>query len=65
MIFTRGTTASLNLAAFSLGQLLLKGDDGADLRHGAPREHRSWHLVCERHGAQLKVIPVRTAASGT
>ena len=46
MIFHQWHTASLNLAAFSLGQLLLK-EDGVDLRHGAPREHRSWQMVCE------------------
>ncbi len=59
VIFTSGTTASLNLAAFSLGQLLLnKGDEV--LISGM--EHHSnivpWQLACERHGAKLKVIPI-------
>ena len=59
VIFTSGTTASLNLAAFSLGQLLLnKGDEV--LISGM--EHHSnivpWQLACERHGAKLRVIPI-------
>lgn len=59
VIFTSGTTASLNLAAFSLGQLLLKKDDEV-LISGI--EHHAnivpWQLACERQGAKLKVIPV-------
>jgi cysteine desulfurase/selenocysteine lyase len=59
VIFTSGTTASLNLAAFSLGQLLLKKGDEVLI---SGMEHHSnivpWQLACERHGAVLKVIPV-------
>ena len=59
VIFTSGTTASLNLAAFSLGQLLLKKGDEVLI---SVMEHHAnivpWQMVCERHGAQLKVIPV-------
>ena len=59
VIFTSGTTASLNLAAFSLGQLLLKQGDEVLI---SGMEHHAnivpWQMVCERHGAQLKVIPV-------
>ncbi|MCB0812649.1 MAG: cysteine desulfurase, partial [Flavobacteriales bacterium] len=59
VIFTSGTTASLNLAAFSLGQLLLKKGDEVLI---SGMEHHAnivpWQMVCERHGAQLKVIPV-------
>lgn len=59
VIFTSGTTASLNLAAFSLGQLLLmKGDEVVI----SGMEHHAnivpWQLACERHGAVLKVIPI-------
>nr|HPJ52749.1 aminotransferase class V-fold PLP-dependent enzyme [Flavobacteriales bacterium] len=58
VIFTSGTTASLNLAAFSLGQLLLKKGDEVLI---SGMEHHAnivpWQMVCERHGAQLKVIP--------
>ena len=59
VIFTSGTTGSLNLAAFSLGQLLLKKGDEVLI---SVMEHHAnivpWQMVCERHGAQLKVIPV-------
>jgi cysteine desulfurase/selenocysteine lyase len=59
VVFTSGTTASLNLAAFSLGQLLLKKGDEVLI---SEMEHHAnivpWQLACERHGAVLKVIPV-------
>ncbi len=59
VIFTSGTTASLNLAAFSLGQLLLKKGDEVLI---SGMEHHAnivpWQLACERHGAKLTVIPV-------
>lgn len=59
VIFTSGTTASLNLAAFSLGQLLLKKGDEVLI---SGMEHHAnivpWQLACERHGAVLKVIPI-------
>jgi cysteine desulfurase/selenocysteine lyase len=59
IIFTSGTTASINLAATSLGQLLLKRGDEVLI---SGMEHHSnivpWQLACERHGATLKVIPI-------
>ncbi len=59
VIFTNGTTASINLAATSLGQLLLKKGDEVVI---SGMEHHSnivpWQLACERHGAVLKVIPI-------
>jgi cysteine desulfurase/selenocysteine lyase len=59
VIFTSGTTASMNLAAFSLGQLLLKKGDEVLI---SGMEHHAnivpWQLACERHGATLKVIPI-------
>ncbi len=59
VIFTSGTTASLNLASFSLGQLLLKKGDEVLI---SGMEHHAnivpWQLACERHGAKLKVIPI-------
>lgn len=59
VIFTSGTTASMNLAAFSLGQLLLKPGDEVLI---SEMEHHAnivpWQMACERHGAKLKVIPV-------
>ncbi len=59
VVFTAGTTASLNLAAYSLGQLLLKPGDEVLI---TGMEHHAnivpWQLACERHGAVLKVVPV-------
>jgi cysteine desulfurase/selenocysteine lyase len=59
VIFTSGTTASMNLAAFSLGQLLLKKGDEVLI---SGMEHHAnivpWQMVCERHGAVLKVLPI-------
>jgi cysteine desulfurase/selenocysteine lyase len=59
VIFTSGTTASMNLAAFSLGQLLLKKGDEVLI---SGLEHHAnivpWQMACERHGAKLKVIPI-------
>ena len=59
IIFTSGTTTSINLVAVSLGQLLLKKGDEVLI---SGMEHHSnivpWQLACERHGAVLKVIPI-------
>ncbi|MCI1752049.1 MAG: cysteine desulfurase [Flavobacteriales bacterium] len=59
VIFTAGTTASLNLVANSLGQMLLKKADEVLI---SGMEHHAnivpWQLACERYGAKLKVIPV-------
>ena len=59
VILTSGTTASINLAATSLGQLLLKKGDEVVI---SGMEHHSnivpWQLACERYGAKLKVIPI-------
>lgn len=59
VIFTAGTTASLNLVANSLGQMLLKKGDEVLI---SGMEHHAnivpWQLACERYGAKLKVIPV-------
>lgn len=59
VIFTSGTTASLNLTAFSLGLLLLKPGDEVLI---SGMEHHAnivpWQLACERHGTKLKVIPI-------
>ena len=59
VIFTSGTTASINLAATSLGEMLLKQGDEVLI---SGMEHHSnivpWQMACERHGAVLKVIPI-------
>ena len=59
VIFTKGTTESLNIAAFSLGQLLLK--EGDEVLISTLEHHANivpWQLACERHGAVLKIIPI-------
>jgi len=58
IIFTRGTTESINLVATSFGQRLKSGDEV--LITGL--EHHSnivpWQLLCERTGARLVVAPI-------
>lgn len=58
LIFTRGTTESINLVANGFSQLLTKGDE-VIISH---LEHHSnivpWQLACEKSGAILKVIPM-------
>ena len=55
VIFTRGTTESINLVAGSLGSQLTKGDEILI----SPLEHHSnivpWQILCEKQGCQLKV----------
>jgi len=57
IIFTKGTTDSINLLASSFGQLLKKGDEIII----SEMEHHSnmvpWQMCCERSGAKLKIIP--------
>jgi cysteine desulfurase/selenocysteine lyase len=58
IIFTKGTTDSINLVAFSFGEgFVLPGDEIIV----SEMEHHSnfvpWQLMCERKGATLKVIP--------
>lgn len=58
VIFTRGTTESINLVANTLGQLL-KADDEIIITE---IEHHSnivpWQLIAQRTGAKLKYIPL-------
>ncbi len=59
IVFTRGTTESINLVASSFGQRFVKAGDEIILSH---MEHHSnivpWQLLCERTGARLRVIPI-------
>jgi len=59
VIFTRGTTESINLVAASFGKKFLKEGDGILV---SGMEHHSnivpWQLAAEERGAQLKVIPI-------
>lgn len=58
VIFTKGTTDSINLVAYSFGELLKTGDELLI----SEMEHHSnivpWQLLCERKGTILKVVPV-------
>jgi cysteine desulfurase/selenocysteine lyase len=59
IIFTRGTTESINLIAFSFGEAFIREGDEIII---STIEHHSnivpWQLLCERKKAILKVIPV-------
>ncbi len=59
IIFTRGTTESINLVAHCFGLLAIKSGDEIVISH---MEHHSnivpWQVLCERTGAVLKIIPV-------
>ena len=58
IVFTRGTTESINLVAASFGQRFLK--EGDEVVVSAMEHHSNivpWQLACERQGAKLRVIP--------
>lgn len=59
VIFTKGTTNSINLVAYSFAKQFLKAGDEVLI---SAMEHHSnivpWQMVCEDKGAQLKVIPI-------
>ncbi|MEZ4891032.1 MAG: cysteine desulfurase [Crocinitomicaceae bacterium] len=58
VLFTKGTTDSINLVAYSFGELLTAGDEIII----SEMEHHSnivpWQLLCERKKSVLKVVPV-------
>jgi len=62
IIFTRGTTESINLVAQSWGRSTLKAGDEIIV---SQMEHHSnivpWQLLCEQTGAVLKVVPINDA----
>ena len=59
VIFTSGTTASVNLVAYSFGEAFVHEGDEVIVTEA---EHHSnivpWQLMCQRKGASLKVLPV-------
>lgn len=58
IIFTRGTTESINLVAHSFGEAFIcEGDEivVTEMEHHA--NIVPWQMLCERKGAILKVIP--------
>ncbi len=58
IIFTAGTTASINAVAFSFGERFVTGGDEIVI---SGMEHHAnivpWQMMCERKDAKLKVIP--------
>ena len=59
IIFTRGTTESLNLVAFSFGEAFLK--EGEEVLVSVMEHHSNivpWQMLRERKGIVLKVIPM-------
>ena len=59
IIFTAGTTGSINLVASSFGKKYLKEGDEIII---STMEHHSnivpWQMICEEKGAILKVVPI-------
>lgn len=59
VIFTSGTTASINLVAYSFGEAFVHEGDEVIVTEA---EHHSnivpWQLMCQRKRASLKVLPV-------
>jgi cysteine desulfurase/selenocysteine lyase len=59
IIFTRGTTESINLVAQSYGRANFQEGDEVII---SQMEHHSnivpWQMICEEKGAKLKVIPI-------
>ena len=59
IVFTSGTTQSVNLVAFCFGEAFIKEGDEVIVSEA---EHHSnivpWQMMCSRRGAVLKVLPV-------
>lgn len=60
IVFTRGTTESINLVAASFGETFVKSGDTVLVTE---MEHHSnivpWQMLCRRTGAELAVAPMR------
>ena len=60
VIFTRGTTESINLVANTFGEAFIKAGDEIVVTE---MEHHAnivpWQMLCERKGAVLKVVPFK------
>lgn len=66
IIFTKGTTDSLNMLAWSLGEWKINGkyyiQPGDEIVVSMLEHHSNivpWQMLCERRGATLRVIPLR------
>jgi cysteine desulfurase / selenocysteine lyase len=59
IIFTRGTTESINLVANSYGRKFIR--EGDEIVISAMEHHSNivpWQMLCEQAGAKLRVIPI-------
>ena len=60
IIFTKGTTDSINMLAFAFGEAMVNQGDEIIVSH---LEHHSnivpWQMLCQRKGATLKVLPLK------
>jgi len=64
IIFTAGTTASINTVAFSFGERYISAGD--EILISALEHHANivpWQMMCERKNARLAVIPVNDDGS--
>lgn len=58
VIFTRGTTESINLIAYTFGEAFI--EEGDEILVTEMEHHANivpWQMLCERKGAVLKVVP--------
>lgn len=58
IIFTRGTTESINLIAYTYGEAFI--EEGDEILVTEMEHHANivpWQMLCERRGAILKVVP--------
>ena len=59
IVFTSGTTESINLVAESFGKICINQEDEIVI---SEMEHHSniipWQVLCENKGAKLKIIPI-------
>ena len=60
VIFTRGTTESINLVAYTFGEAFIREGDEIVVTE---MEHHAnivpWQMLCERKGCVLKVVPFK------
>lgn len=64
IIYTRGTTESINLVAYSFFKRFVKAGDNIII---SALEHHSnivpWQMACENHNVQLRVLPMNENGS--
>lgn len=64
VVFTKGTTDSINMLAFSFGEAMVHEGDEIVVSY---LEHHSnivpWQMLCERKKARLRVIPLKADLS--